>query len=394
MTDSGHSAGGSSGGSAVAVASGDTTSALGTDTGGSVRLPAAWNGIVGFKPSYGRVSRWGVVAYANSLDTVGFMAGDVKDVRALFEVCDEYDAKDPTSLSVSTRSRIDEALHRRGRGQRLKIGVPREWNVAELTPQWRQLWEQTLSKLQDQGHSIHAVSLPHTKHALSAYYVLAPAEASSNLAKFDGVRYGSASPPSNSSTASTEELSAPSPNPSTPELTPDTSPSRSSQPQRPGNTLYTAVRASFFGPEVQRRILLGAYTLSAEAKDNYFIRAQKMRRLVVGDFNAIFTLPDPLRSHTSTDTSSDDSSEGVEGVDVLITPTTSGPPPLLEELEKEVQADPTKQFTTDVFTVPASLAGLPAVSVPGIEEWGTQVIGQFGDDEAVLRAAEAVEGLR
>ncbi|KAL9090089.1 MAG: hypothetical protein Q9159_002154 [Coniocarpon cinnabarinum] len=391
QTLSGNSAGGSSGGSAVAVADGMATSALGTDTGGSVRLPAAWNGIVGFKPTYGRVSRWGVVAYANSLDTVGFLGRDVKSVKELFQVCDAYDEKDPTNWRPKTRSRVQQVVGKREKRRKLRIGVPREYNIKKLTPKWRELWGRTLKTLEQDGHSIRGVSLPHTKQALSAYYILAPAEASSNLAKYDGVRYGSpTAPDAASSTSSTLSASSSQSPASTHQVSP------SLQNVGPGNALYTTTRGSTLGPEVQRRILLGAYTLSAEAKDNYFIRAQRIRRLVCRDFDNVFALQNPLQDSAAGQ--QDSTSDSVESktdlkVDVLLTPTTSSPPPRLADLEAELEADPLKQYTADVFTVPASLAGLPSLNVPGPDAWGVQIIGQVGDDERVLNAGAIVQNM-
>lgn len=354
------SAGGSSGGSAVAVATGQCWAALGTDTGGSVRLPAAYTGVVGFKPSYGRLSRWGVIAYANSLDTVGILAKSSSDARTVFESLDEYDTQDPTSLTPSTRARIATS-HLSKRNRKLRIGLPIEYNISELTPSVRNAWLTTLQSLQKSGHSIHPVSLPSTRHALSAYYVLAPAEASSNLAKYDGVRYGTRSP------------------------SPDGSPS---------SVLFAKTRGDGFGEEVKRRILLGAYSLSAEAIDNYFIQAQKVRRLVQRDFDAAFTAANPLLSSNS---GSEQSTLNEDGVDVLICPTAPSPPPTIQEVKKQ---DPLQAYTNDVFTVPASLAGLPALSVPARAEQdgqgeniGMQVIGQFGDDQLVLDVGEMIEHL-
>ncbi|KAI5299317.1 Trimeric GatFAB AmidoTransferase(AdT) complex subunit, partial [Ascosphaera atra] len=220
------SAGGSSGGSAVAVATDQCYAALGTDTGGSVRLPASYTGITGFKPSYGMLSRWGVVAYANSLDTVGVLGKTVSTVRNVYDAINHYDARDPTSLNPKTRSRIAQAVKRKA--NKLKIGVPLEYNIAELTPPVRSTWLRTLKQLEAQGHTIHPVTLPATRHALSSYYVLAPAEASSNLAKYDGVRYGTRD---------------------------------ASKPDDDGGYLYANTRGQGFGDEVKRRILLGAFTL-------------------------------------------------------------------------------------------------------------------------------------
>ncbi|GAB7363633.1 hypothetical protein MBLNU230_g4203t1 [Neophaeotheca triangularis] len=358
------SPGGSSGGSAVAVATGDAWAALGTDTGGSVRLPAAYTGTVGFKPSYGMLSRWGVIQYANSLDTVGIIGQKVQAVRDMFSVLSKHDKNDPTSLPSPLRQRLATTTTTPSRS--LRIGVPTDYNIQELSPLVRQTWSRTLSSLQTQGHSLHPISLPQTNQALSAYYVLAPAEASSNLAKYDGIRYGTR--PSG----------------------PDASPTANSP-------LYARTRGENFGPEVQRRILLGAYTLSSEAKDNYFIQAQKVRRMVQSDFDRVFARRNPLF-----DTSRD---SGVEaGVDVVVTPTAPTLPPTVEEVGR---LSPVEVFMNDVFTVPASLAGLPAVSVPvgldkgvreGMDEGdvrsvGLQVIGQFGDDGGVLAAAEVIERL-
>ncbi|KAK5680495.1 Trimeric GatFAB AmidoTransferase(AdT) complex subunit [Elasticomyces elasticus] len=355
------SPGGSSGGSAVAVTTGQCWAALGTDTGGSVRLPAAYTGIVGFKPSYGLLSRWGVIQYANSLDTVGILARSVADVKQLYGCINAYDQQDPTSLSAAVRKRLG---HKGADAKRLRIGVALEYNIDELSPIVRATYLRTLNALQSAGHILQPVSLPTTRQALSAYYVLAPAEASSNLAKYDGIRYGYRTPGS------------------------DASPKNNSP-------LYARTRGEGFGQEVQRRILLGAYTLSSEAIDNYFIQAQKVRRLVQRDFDSVFAQQHPLLDRQ-------DEIPGDEGgVDVLLTPTAPTLPPTIEEVK---QQSPVESYMNDVFTVPASLAGLPAISVPvrmsgkeadGLEETdvhhvGMQLIGQFGDDELVLQAAEVV----
>ncbi|EAS29712.3 glutamyl-tRNA(Gln) amidotransferase subunit A, mitochondrial [Coccidioides immitis RS] len=365
--DLGHvSAGGSSGGSAIAVATEQCYAALGTDTGGSVRLPAAYTGTVGFKPSYGLLSRWGVVAYANSLDTVGIIGANTSTVSQVFGVLNRYDHRDPTSISKATRSRIDEIIGStsKTRSERLRIGVPIEYNILELDPFVRETWRKSIQHLKNQGHTVHPVSLPATKQALSAYYVLAPAEASSNLAKYDGVRYG------------TRDLDS---------------------PDNTGGYLYARNRGSGFGPEVKRRIVLGAFSLSAEAIDNYFIQAQKVRRLVQSDFNKVFRLHNPLlqANLTSHPKALESDGDTAEKVDVLVCPTAPSPPPLLSSLEN---AAPTEAYTNDVFTVPASLAGLPALSVPvtpGDREQespiGIQVIGQFGDDQLVLDVGNTLE---
>lgn len=365
------SPGGSSGGSAVAVARGECLAALGTDTGGSVRLPAAYLGILGFKPSYGRISRWGVIQYANSLDTVGILGQKMPDIRTIFDVLDKYDAQDPTSLLPAVRQRFPKSTDTASRS--LRIGIPLEYNIAELSPIIRQTYLSTLQILQSAGHTLHPLSLPLTRSALSAYYILAPAEASSNLAKYDGIRYGHRT---------------------------ICSPGDASPNADPPLPLYAQTRSEGFGDEVKRRILLGAYTLSSEAMDNFFIQAQKVRRKVQrDDFDRVFAKPNPLLDH--------DDAPGAEEnakVDFLLTPTAPTLPPTISELEKQ---SPLEMYMNDVFTVPASLAGLPAISVPAplpkdlvemmdetdVKSAGMQIIGQFGDDESVLDAAEVVQKL-
>ncbi|PYH44642.1 glutamyl-tRNA(Gln) amidotransferase subunit HER2 [Aspergillus saccharolyticus JOP 1030-1] len=367
------SAGGSSGGSAVAVATEQCYTALGTDTGGSVRLPAAYTGLVGFKPSYGLISRWGVVAYANSLDTVGIFGRKVSGVRDVFDILNQHDPRDPTSLSLDSRSRIDAQLNSaclasRMKTNSLKIGVPVEYNISELDPTVRRAWSRSLNYMLHQGHSIHRVSLPTTKLALSAYYVLAPAEASSNLAKFDGVRFGTSLDGDNSDS-------------------------------QIAGYLYAQTRGQGFGPEVKRRILLGTFSLSASAIDNYFIQAQRIRRLVQQDFNAVFLADHPLMPYRVNDAALKPTSNQAQ-VDVLICPTAPSPPPVLSTLGSgSASYSPLHAYTNDVFTVPASLAGLPAASVPvtvGSSESlaGVQIIGQYGDDALVLRVAEMLSGKR
>ncbi|RAL15317.1 glutamyl-tRNA(Gln) amidotransferase subunit HER2 [Aspergillus homomorphus CBS 101889] len=365
------SAGGSSGGSAVAVATEQCYTALGTDTGGSVRLPAAYTGVVGFKPSYGLISRWGVIAYANSLDTVGILGREVSRVRDVFDIVNQHDPRDPTNLSPDTRSRIyahlkAPRLESRMTRQSLKIGVPVEYNISELAPSVRRAWSRSLNYMLQQGHSVHSVSLPTTKLALSAYYVLAPAEASSNLAKYDGVRYGTSFDGNHC------------------------------DPQN-NSYLYARARGEGLGSEVKRRILLGAFSLSAGAMDNYFIQAQRIRRLVQRDFNAAFVATHPLMPRRR-DGGDVEPEKSQAQVDVLICPTAPSSPPTLSSLMGE-RANPLDAYTNDVFTVPASLAGLPAVSVPVILESteslaGVQIIGQYGDDALVLKVAELLSGKR
>ena len=347
----------------MAVANGEAWAALGTDTGGSVRLPAAYCGVVGFKPSYGLLSRWGVIQYANSLDTVGVLTRSVGDVDNVFGALNKHDTNDPTSLSDAARQRI--ASQEPYKTTNLRIGVPREYNIEELTAPVRAAWNTTLSKLQQAGHTLVPVSLPTTQQALSAYYVLAPAEASSNLAKYDGVRYGHRT--AGSDATPKENL-----------------------------PLYARTRGEGFGDEVRRRILLGAYALSPEAIDNYFIQAQKVRRLVQQDFDSVFAAQNPL--HDGNENGS------AAGVDFLITPTAPSLPPTLAELERQSTVE---SYMLDVFTVPASLAGLPALSVPvpfgadargevdphDVQSVGMQIIGQYGSDEAVLAVGKLVEEL-
>ncbi|KAF2644613.1 glutamyl-tRNA amidotransferas-like protein [Massarina eburnea CBS 473.64] len=355
------SAGGSSGGSALAVATDQCWAALGTDTGGSVRLPAAYTGVVGFKPSYGLLSRWGVIAYANSLDTVGVLGGDVDCVEGVFDALNVYDPQDPTSLLPSTRSHFGSI---RARNSPLRIGIPLDYNISTLDLTVRTAWRQSLQRLQERGHTLHTVRLPATRHALSAYYVLAPAEASSNLAKYDGVRYGNRA----------EGVDG-----------------------TPESVLFAKTRGAGFGPEVQRRILLGAFSLSAQAIDNYFIQAQKVRRLVQQDFDSVFKAPNQLVAKSL--------EENDNGVDVLLCPTAPTLAPFLNDAKRQ---DPIQAYMNDIFTVPASLAGLPAISVPisvaeedrdrelknrdVVESAGMQIIGQYGDDKLVLDVArELVE---
>jgi len=374
----GYSAGGSSGGSAVAVANGEADLALGTDTGGSVRLPAAYCGVVGFKPSYGMLSRHGVVPYANSLDTVGLLAKDVGRIRKLVVaqgLWEEWDDKDPTSLGATARRRC--AANRQGyqrearpwnlRG--LRFGLPLEYNIEELDPGIRDAWARAAGRLKESGARVVPVSLPTTRHALSAYYVIAPAEASSNLAKYDGVRYGMrAEGPSDAAE---------------------------------GGVLYAASRGQGFREEVKRRILLGSYTLSSEAMDNYFLKAQAVRQLVRRDFDRVFRAENPLRDEQETfdlsdmsDTIPMETKLGPAEVDFLLCPTA---PTLAPPLEGVMSGGGVLDaYMNDVFTVPASLAGLPAVSIPMKvhagegRTAGLQLIGQYWDDARLLGVSESM----
>ena len=325
--------------------------ALGSDTGGSVRLPASYCGVVGFKPTYGQVSRWGLIAYASSLDTVGVLARRVGDCRAVYRVIAGPDAKDSTCLPSSPRTPLPSPPPSLSS---LRVGVPLEANVAELSDEMRQAWLSTIDALRDAGATVVTVSLPHTSVALSAYYILAPAEASSNLARYDGIRYGhSASPPS----------------PSPP------SPSSSGPPRQSLHSMIAANRGEGFGPEVQRRILLGTFVLSSAAYSTYFVKAQQVRQLIADDYARVLG--------------------GEGGVDVLLTPTAVGCAPTLEE----VREGGLRGWVNDVMTVGVSLAGLPAVSVPvGVGRssglpLGMQVIGRWREDERLLDVAELLEQL-
>jgi aspartyl-tRNA(Asn)/glutamyl-tRNA(Gln) amidotransferase subunit A len=375
------SAGGSSGGSAVCVAAGSQDLALGTDTGGSVRLPAAYTGIVGFKPSYGRIPRWGVIPYANSLDTVGILAQTCEWLLYSFarlDNCDQPDIhRDPTSPSVETRRRFNSKIERfsqdREKMASLRIGVPVEYNIKELHPSVKSAWKKVLRTIQLQGHMLIPVSLPSTKHALSAYYILAAAEAASNLAKYDGIRYGT----------------------------------RGEGKGGTGSVLYSETRDIGFGDEVKRRILLGSYTLSSEAINNCFIQAQKVRRLVQMDFDRVFKVPNVLRPPQQFDLS--DVGEDVQledklgpaQVDLIVCPTAPTLPPLLEEVKEQAPLD---AYINDVFTVPSSLAGLPSISVPvqipkdqqlenNVPFTGIQIIGQYWDDMFVIKIGQLLQSL-
>lgn len=368
------SAGGSSGGSAMAVALPDTPVhlAIGTDTGGSIRLPAAHTSTLGFKPSYGLVSRWGVVAYANSLDTVGFLASrsaGLPLLRAAFHATNAHDPRDPTSLSPSTRKRLARLLAGRKKRHTYRFGIPQESITATLSDSVRAAWARSLHALQAAGHSIHSISIPPLKHALSAYYVLAPAEASSNLAKYDGVRYGFSA----TSALEPSESAPPSPSP----------PSAEPAPLTEGAPLYTTTRAHLL-PSTQQRILLGSYTLSARAVDNYFLQAQKVRRQLKDALDLHFALPHILTSPVEARLTE---LAAREGVDALLTPTAAHPPPAVADVHAATDVE---QYAADVLTVGASLAGLPAASLPVGEGVALQVMGQYGDDAALLDVAQCV----
>jgi aspartyl-tRNA(Asn)/glutamyl-tRNA(Gln) amidotransferase subunit A len=324
--------GGSSGGSASAIAARLCPAATGTDTGGSIRQPAAFVGISGIKPTYGRCSRWGVVAFASSLDQAGPMARDVRDCAIMLENMAGFDPKDSTSLEIPVPN-WEAALSGDLRGKR--IGIPKEYRVDNMPPEIDALWEQGIAWMKDAGAEIVEVSLPHTKYALPAYYIIAPAEASSNLARYDGVRYGLRDLPDGAGL----------------------------------QDMYAATRAAGFGPEVKRRIMIGTYVLSAGFYDAYFTQASKVRTLIAQDFDRAW-----------------------EKCDLLLTPTA----PSAAFALGEKSADPLAMYLNDVFTVPSSLAGLPAMSVPaGLDgqglPLGLQIIGKALDEQAVLNAGLALE---
>ena len=322
--------GGSSGGSAAAVAARLAMGATGTDTGGSIRQPASFCGLVGVKPSYGRCSRWGVVAFASSLDHPGPFARTVRDGAILLKSMASHDPKDSTSADRAVPD-YEAACKRGVKG--LRIGVPREYHVDGMPAEIEALWQQGISWLRDAGAEIVDVSLPHTQYGLATYYIVAPAEASSNLARYDGVRFGLRKDGA--------ELS----------------------------DMYGNTRAAGFGAEVRRRILIGTYVLSAGYYDAYYLRAQKVRALILRDFNAAF-----------------------ENVDALLTPTT----PSAAFAQGEKMDDPVQMYLNDLFTVGANLAGVPAISVPaGLDSnglpLGLQIIGKNFDEETVFAVSAEIE---
>ena len=324
--------GGSSGGSSAAIAARLCPAATGTDTGGSIRQPAAFVGITGIKPTYGRCSRYGVVAFASSLDQAGPMAHDVRDCAIMLEAMAGFDPKDATSLDLPVPA-WEAGLNADLRGKR--VGIPKEYRVDGMPAEIEALWRQGIDWLKDAGAEIVEVSLPHTKYALPAYYIIAPAEASSNLARYDGVRYGQRVLPDGAGL----------------------------------QDMYAATRAAGFGDEVKRRIMIGTYVLSAGFYDAYYTQAQKVRTLIARDFEQAF-----------------------EQCDVLLTPTA----PSAAFALGEKSADPIAMYLNDVFTVPSSLAGLPAMSVPGgVDKYGLplglQVIGKPLDEQGVLNAGLALE---
>jgi aspartyl-tRNA(Asn)/glutamyl-tRNA(Gln) amidotransferase subunit A len=321
--------GGSSGGSASAVAAQICAAATATDTGGSIRQPAAFTGTVGIKPTYGRCSRWGIVAFASSLDQAGPIARDVRDAAIMLKSMASVDPKDTTSVDMSIPD-YEAAIGRPIKG--LRVGIPKEYRVDGAPADIDALWNKGAQWMKEQGAEIVEISLPHTKYALPAYYIVAPAEASSNLARYDGVRYGL---------------------------------------RVPGEDIvsqYENSRAAGFGREVQRRIMIGTYVLSAGYYDAYYVRAQKVRTLIKSDFDAAW-----------------------EKVDVVLTPAT----PSAAFAPGEI-TDPVQMYLNDIFTVTVNMAGLPGIAVPaGLSAeglpLGLQLIGRPFDEATLFQAAAAIE---
>ncbi len=323
--------GGSSGGSAAAVAAGLCLGATASDTGGSIRQPAAFTGTVGIKPTYGRCSRWGMVAFASSLDQAGPIARSIKDAALLLQAMASHDPKDSTSTDLPIPD-LEKALGQPVKG--LRIGIPREYRVDGMAAEIDALWQRGIEIFRQAGAKIVDVSLPHTKAALPAYYIVAPAEASSNLARYDGVRYGLR--------ANGKDITS----------------------------MYEETRAEGFGAEVKRRILIGTYVLSAGYYDAYYLKAQKVRSLIKRDFDQAF-----------------------EKVDVILTPATPTP---AFPLGSQGDAGPIAMYLNDIFTVTVNMAGLPGLSVPAGRSadglpLGLQIIGKPFDEGLVLRAGQVIE---
>jgi aspartyl-tRNA(Asn)/glutamyl-tRNA(Gln) amidotransferase subunit A len=324
--------GGSSGGSASAVAAGLCLGATGTDTGGSIRQPAAFAGIVGMKPTYGRCSRWGIVAFASSLDQAGPFARTVRDASILMRSMAGHDPRDTTSVNRSVPD-FETAIGKSVRG--MKIGIPKEYRLDGMPDEIEKLWTQGAGWLKSAGAELVEVSLPHTKYALPAYYIVAPAEASSNLARYDGVRYGLRVEGRNIV------------------------------------EMYEKTRAEGFGPEVRRRIMIGTYVLSAGYYDAYYLRAQKVRTLIKKDFEECFS----------------------KGVHAILTPAT---PSAAFGIGEKGGADPVEMYLNDIFTVTVNMAGLPGIAVPAGKDvqglpLGLQLIGRPFDEETLFSLGEVIE---
>ena len=322
--------GGSSGGSASALAAKLTPTTIGTDTGGSIRQPASFTGTVGLKPTYGSCSRYGIVAFASSLDQAGPMTRDVKDCSLLFEVMSSYDQKDSTSVDFKRGNYLKE-LNNSIKGK--KIGIPKEYRVEDMPKEIEDLWQKGINIIREAGAEIVNISLPNTKYALPAYYIVAPAEASSNLARYDGVKYGFRSKGENLI------------------------------------DMYEKTRSEGFGNEVKRRIMIGTYVLSSGYYDAYYLKAQKVRKLIKNDFDEVY-----------------------KKVDAILTPST--PSSAFKIGEKT--NDPVSMYLNDIFTVPVNLAGLPAISIPaGLDSkgypLGLQIIGKAFDEQNILNIAFSME---
>ena len=322
--------GGSSGGSAAALSAKLTPVTIGTDTGGSIRQPASFTGTVGLKPTYGSCSRYGIVAFASSLDQAGPMTQDVKDCALLFDVISSYDSKDSTSIDYKRGNYFDN-LNDNIKGK--KIGIPKEYKVDNMPNEIEELWEKGISIIKSNGGKIEEISLPNTKYALPTYYIVAPAEASSNLARYDGVKYGFRSKGENLI------------------------------------DMYERTRSEGFGDEVKRRIMIGTYVLSSGYYDAYYLKAQKIRRLIKNDFD-----------------------DAYKKVDAILTPST--PSSAFKIVEKV--NDPVSMYLNDIFTVPVNLAGLPAISIPSGRDkngypLGLQLIGKAFDEQNILNIAYSME---
>ena len=323
--------GGSSGGSAAAVAADLCLGATGTDTGGSIRQPASFCGVVGIKPTYGLCSRWGIAAFASSLDQAGVFTHNVEDAAILLESTAGFDKRDSTSANIKIPNYYDNLTDDLS-GK--TIGIPKEYSIDGTPEEVSKIWEDAIKVLEKKGIKIKNISLPHTKYALPTYYIIAPAEASSNLARYDGVKYGYRS----------DEISS-------------------------LDEMYENTRGQGFGKEVKRRILIGTYVLSAGYYDAYYLKAQRVRKLIANDFNEVF-----------------------KECDLIVTPTApSAAFPLNQE-----QDDPIKMYLNDVFTVPASLAGLPGISIPFGKDkndlpLGIQILGKHFDEQQVLNGALLLE---
>lgn len=346
------SAGGSSGGSAAAVRAGVVRFALGSDTGGSIRLPAAYCGVVGLKPSYGMVSRWGLVSYADSLDTVGVLARTVEDAEQVYDVLAQHDSRDPTSAKTAARAQASSAvkdvlasLPSSPSSQPLKglrVGIPQEYFPVELRPRVLPPFRRAANAIEQLGAEVVSISLPSTSSALSAYYIISSAEASSNLARYDGVEYGMRKPPV------------------------------------PGHHPYAATRTAGFGDEVRKRILLGTFALTADAFDNFFLQASRIRAAIQSDFARALRISNPGSK---------------DGVDVILHPSAVDTAPTLASAMDRSESG-AEEYVQDILTVPASLAGLPALAIPaGVAEddgWpvGVTLVSQWGCDKLLLHVAK------